>query len=152
MKKLFLIPALFLCLCFGLASLASASGYSMAILAADENMGAIVLCKFQSNDFLQSEVDTLAAQLSQAVQGYGYGNQAWVFNHAQLGDPDALRAALGPLYQYYETIFLEISKGSAPVAGAKSNNVWIDMSYENMGQMYVGTFGFQEWISQFEIQ
>jgi hypothetical protein len=154
MKKLFLIPALFLCLCIGLPSMAGASGYSMAIgVLDDDGTGALILCKFRNNDFLQSEVDSLANQLSQAVQAYGYGNNVLIFNHALLGDPDALRSALSPLYKYYETMFLEISKGPAPVASAMSpNNIWIDISYENIGQMYVGTFGFQEWILQMEIE
>ena len=144
MKKLILLSTLAFLLFAPLSSMARAGGYSMAFLMDDGSEGVIVLAKFRSQDFFKSEVNSWATQLSQALQGFGYGSNAWVFNHDQLGDPDALRSVLGPLYNYYQTIFMEVSKGPARVAGAISQNIWVDLSYENMRGMYIGSLGFQE--------
>ncbi len=152
MKKLILLPVFFLCLSMtGMTSMAGASGTSMAVLVDDGGTGGIFLAKFRSGDFLSSEVDDMADQLSQAIQAYGYGSNAWVFNHSQLGDPDSLRNNLTQFYNAYEVIFLEFSKGAAPVASAQKDNIWMDMSYDNWGKTYIGTFGFQEWLTQMNL-
>lgn len=148
MKKLLVIPAFMFFLFVSLQGIAGAGGYSLGLAMDDGSEGVIVLAKFRSQDFLKSEVDSWAAQLSQALQMFGYASNIMIFNNDQLGDPDELRASLDSLYGYYQTVFMEFSKGPAPVPSAQGQNIWVDLSYENMGGMYVGSLGFQEGLSQ----
>ena len=149
MKKLVLIPAILFCLWGILPNLAGASGTGVLVFAADDDTGAIVLAKFQNPDFLPSEVDALANQLDLALQSFGIGpEEASVFNLQEFGiDPDSIRPQLQPLTSDFQILFLEISKGPAPVASAIGNNIWVDMYYENLGA-YVGSLGFQEALTQ----
>lgn len=140
MKKLFLIPALFLCLCVGLPGLAGASGYSMAVISQDYNV--VVLAKFSDTDFSEMQAKTYSQFLGGMISSY-IDNAVFLDNP---GDPDDLRTALQDFTNTWEIIFVQISKGESPVP-AQGPNIWLDIWYDN-DDMYVASFGFSEIFAQ----
>ena len=134
MKKPLITFFFALFLLIGVHSNAHSAGYSMAMIMDD----LIVVAKIDDSAFSYAEYEQWSAVLGQLLAEEGVP----VFYHQDLGDADALRAAMPAFFDSFMVIFLELTKGPAPAQYA-SQNIWISLSLENMG-MYLASIGVNE--------
>lgn len=138
MRKSFFTLFFAFFLLLGVQTNAQSAGYSMGMIMDD----VIIAVKVDDAAFSYGEYEEWSANLGQLLAEEGIP----VFYHQDLGDADALRAALPGLYDSFQVIFIELSKGPAPVPSAYQN-IWISFSYENWG-MYIASVGINEQLTE----